>query len=159
RAVAAELPAERVVVDLEGVGRVLRPGPLVTGDAAGDALTRLVRRRRDEANRVTHAKARSVELDRAYPHIDQVARLADPGEPHDGGAGLAEEDLLERRPLRVVAALVEMEDDAPRRARLVVVVTDDERRGEPREVDLAEVPVVDAPREGAQADAVRRPAA
>ena len=44
-------------------------------------------------------RRRAVELDRADPDVDHVPRLADPRQPHDVAARLAEEDLLERRAL------------------------------------------------------------
>src|SRR5207249_5853144 len=82
RAVPAELPAERVVVDVEPVGRVLRARPVVAGDAAGNALGGLERCGRLDADRLADAETRAVELDRAYLDLDHVPRLADPRQPH-----------------------------------------------------------------------------
>src|SRR5213075_2736180 len=66
------------------------------------------------------------------------------------------EDALQRLALRLGAALVQEEDVRPRRALLVVAVAAGERDGESRDVDVADLPVLDDPGERAEADAVRR---
>src|SRR5438094_4676371 len=95
------------------------------------------------------------ELDRACTHTDQPPLLPDPGQLGDMRPGeLAEEHGGERSLLPVVAALVDVKPDRPRRPRFVVVVAHDERRGEAAQVDVPDAALVDLPREHAEADAV-----
>jgi len=71
-------------------------------------------------------------------------------------AELADQDARERLALPLVAAFVDVDREAPRRSRLVVVVADGERSIEAGEVDLARVAALDRPREDGEADAVGR---
>ena len=115
-----------------------------------------------EKNAVGHAEepplAHMIELDPARADAAQDARLAVPREPQDlGAAAPAEEDVGERG-LRIRGSgVVDVQRDRPRRARLVVVVTADERDGRARELDVAGSPVLDEPREHAHADAAWAP--
>ena len=141
--------------------RTARTRPLVAGDPAGDRLVGRHEPRCAHACRPSDAQraARAVrhELDRADADVDQVAFLPHPRQHGDVTAvHRAEEDVFERRALERVAALVDVQHDAPRRAGLVVVVADDERGREARDVDVVDAPVLDRPREDAEADAVRR---
>ena len=71
-------------------------------------------------------------------------------------AGAPEEDVGRASMLQRVGALVDVEHDLPRRARLyLVVVAQRQDDLEVGEVDGPGVPVVDVPGEGAVADAVR----
>src|SRR5207248_10508117 len=67
----------------------------------------------------------------------------------------AEEDRLERLPLLVRRALVEVEDERPRRTLLVVAVAQDEDDRQSGQVDAGGVTSFDLPGEGAEADPVR----
>ena len=67
--------------------------------------------------------------------------VRDPRQPqHRLAAELAGEDRGERRPLLGGAALVDVDDEAPRRAWLVVVVADHERSREAAQVDSPACP-------------------
>ena len=67
----------------------------------------------------------------------------------------AGEDRRQRLAPALVGALVEVEDEVPRRARLVVVVDEREHHGEAGEVHLPSAPALHRPRQGALAHAVR----
>src|SRR5205085_11935339 len=89
-----------------------------------------------------------------------MPRLADPGELHDvRAASLPEEDVGERVALLVRRSFVDVEDDRPRRAGLVGVVSARKRDAQAAEIDAVGVPGVDTPAEEPEADAVRRASA
>src|SRR5262249_11484815 len=128
RAVAAELPVERVVVHHELVCDELgAPDFLARADARDSAAGRAPPPRPAGHGRADRDAALA-DLDPARAHLEQVAGLPHPREPqHALAAGATEQDVGERRALPLVAALVDMEHEAPRRAGLVVVVLVDER--------------------------------
>src|SRR3990170_2592064 len=164
RAVSGELPGEGVIVHDELVRVQLSADPLVSGDHAGDGLLALDGPRRSKPDGVADAKPIAVslgcELDRTRAHVEQVPRLPDPRKDvHVRTARTTEEDVRERLLLLRAAPIVDVEDDAPRRAGLVVVVPDGQGDAQAGHVDLAYDSVLDPPRERAVADAVRRPAA
>ena len=136
---------------------------LVPRDDAGDGR-RIVDRAADaDAERVAHAEPlpprRVVDLDSRRPDGEDDALLPRPREVVDlRPSDLPEEDPLERGQLLAIASLVEVEDDAPGRAGLVVAVARGDRDVEPREVGPVEVAILDQPRQRAEAEAVRRPA-
>jgi hypothetical protein len=68
----------------------------------------------------------------------------------------AQEHIRQRLPLPVAAVGVDMQDDRPRRARLVVVVPDDQHGLQAADVDVVDVAVLDEPGKRAITDAVRR---
>ena len=97
------------------------------------------RRSRTAARRQPHGPAHPeqvtgdvvLDLDRARANVDQQARLGYPRQPQHGlAAELAGQDRGQRLPLLLAAALVHVDDEAPRRPRLVVVVANHERGGE-----------------------------
>ena len=144
---------------VELLGVELRADPLVAGDPARDGLVGLDRRRRAQldgfGDRQPVAVPVRLELDPARAHLDELALLPDPRQQaHMRPAEPAEEQILERLPLPLVAALVDVEEDRPRRARLVVVVRDHERDEQAVHVDLADPALLDPPAEDAVADAV-----
>src|SRR6266511_4577819 len=71
-------------------------------------------------------------------------------------AAVAEEDRCKGPVLRGRRPLVHVQNEPPRRARLVVVVAVDHRHGEPSELDVARVTCFHAPGQGSVANAVRR---
>jgi hypothetical protein len=73
-------------------------------------------------------------------------------------AEAAEEDVRQRLALPFGAVGIDVQDDRPRRAQLVVVVHDRQRHFEAGHVDVADLPVLDEPCERAVADAVGRAA-
>ena len=88
-------------------------------------------------------------------HAQQVAVLERPRELlQRRSPEAAEEDLGERLALALVAALVEVEVEAPGGARLVVVVAAGEDDVEPGQVQLPGAAPLDRPRQRAEADAV-----
>src|SRR5207248_2371180 len=100
------------------------------------------------------------DLDLDGPHGDAHRVLPRPREMRQRiAAEPAGVDRLQRFPLRVVRPLVEIDDEAPGRAGLVVVVARRQRDGEAVERDVVRVAALDHPREHAQALAVRRAAA
>jgi hypothetical protein len=89
-----------------------------------------------------------------------AALLPDPGKlGFRSAAEAAEEDPLERLALSIVGPLVEVEEEVPGRAGLVVVVAEGENHAKPGEVLLARGALVDLPGEGARADPLGRPPA
>src|SRR5207237_1427475 len=104
------------------------------------------------------------DLDARGPPPQRVARLPGPGEVAEHAAAEPPgEDVGERLPLPLVAPLVHVEEEAPRRAGLVVVIAGGHHRAEAGQVDVAGTPLDDRPGERRHADAVRgapaRPAA
>ena len=102
RAIAGELPLERLVGDGQAIGVVLGAGDVVAGDAAADPLVRLDRARGAQLDRAADPQLVAVradaEIDRGRPHVDQVARLAHPRQAQDVvAAAPAGEDLGQRR--------------------------------------------------------------
>src|SRR4051794_1654329 len=84
RAVAGQLPRERVVVDDELVGVQLVAGPVIAGYAAGDRQLGLDPAGGPYRDRGADSHLRAVDLDRARPDGEHVSLLADPrqlGEP------------------------------------------------------------------------------
>ena len=126
--------------DREPVGVVLGAGDVVAGDDAGDALLgrELPGRgqldcRADPQLIVLAARPAARSGSRAPPVL---ARLARPRQPqHVVAAEPPGQDRRERFPLLLAAALVDVHDEAPRRAGLVVVVPDHEGGCEPTEID------------------------
>src|SRR4051812_6057398 len=160
RAVAGELVVERVVVHRKHVRVQLAPGLLVARDAAAHVVLAFDAPSREDARPLADAKLLAVELDLRRPHVDDEARLAHPRQPQDPLASRAtEEDRLEGGALLRVAGLVDIEDERPRRARLVVVVAAGERHVQSAEVYPLEGAVGDAPAQEAEALAVGRAAA
>ncbi|TMK91146.1 MAG: hypothetical protein E6G42_08800 [Actinobacteria bacterium] len=95
-----------------------------------------------------------VDLDSVRPDGENDALLPRPREVVDlRPRDLPEEDPLERGQLLAIASLVEVEDDAPGRAGLVVAVARGDRDVEPREVGAVEVAILDQPRQRAEAEA------
>src|SRR5581483_16201 len=97
------------------------------------------------------------DLDRDVAHGEAGRLLPRPREVLERvAAEPARVDRLERGALLAVRALVEVEDEAPRRARLVVVVARRQRHRKAVERDAADRAVGDHPREHPEALAVRR---
>src|SRR5262249_33625689 len=106
------------------------------------------------------APRRMVDLDHRRCDADDVPFLPDPGcMLVDVAAPRAEEDPLERGVLPVVRAVVDVEEHAPGRARLVVRVAEREHHAESVEPDAVRLAVLDQPGEDAETDSVRRTAA
>src|SRR6266508_2761669 len=163
-AVAAELEAQGAVVHHQLLGDDLLAGLVVARDHARHRGDVGHRARDPDADLTSHAEplapGRVVDLDLRGAHGDEVARLPGPREVlHLPALGSAGPDLLERPPLLVVAAFVDVEQERPGRALLVVAVARRERDAEPGQVRVAYAPVDDLPREGALADSVGRAAA
>src|SRR6266540_5334665 len=163
-AVAAELEAQGAVVHHQLLGDDLLAGLVVARDHARHRGVVGHRARDPDADLTSHAEplapGRVVDLDLRGAHGDEVARLPGPREVlHLPALGSAGPDLLERPPLLVVAAFVDVEQERPGRALLVVAVARRERDAEPGQVRVAYAPVDDLPREGALADSVGRAAA
>ena len=128
----------------------LSAGLMVAGDHAGHRL--LVGHRLPDSDRDLAAGAepaapgRVVDLDRHRAHAQQVALLPRPRELLQGRSPEASgEDLLEGIALALVGALVEVEVEVPRRARLVVVVAAREDDVQPGEVELPGPAALDLP--------------
>src|SRR6185437_6440580 len=124
-AAAGELEREVLVVGDEPLGDHLAAGPAVAGNEARHRARGLVRRRHRErhgaARTEAAAAARVVEVDVARVHRQHLARLEHPGELlRRRSAEPAQEHVLERLSLGVVAAPVDVQHEPPRRARLVV---------------------------------------
>src|SRR5439155_17649838 len=99
-----------------------------------------------------------LELDR--PHRDLLARLPRPREMLQRvAAERARVDALERGALRLVAARVHVQHEAPRGAGLVVVVARRHRDRQAVERDAVRAALLDHPREDPEALAVGRAAA
>ena len=144
--------------------RSTRAGDVVAGDDAADALVRSRRRATPRARSPCRRGARSRRRRGAgrsrRPDGQLVARLAEPGQPHHV--------LPPSRPVRIAASASRCSSlprsstwttKLPRRPRLVVVVPDRERDGQPAEVDPVGLALPDEPGEDAEADPVRRAAA
>src|SRR3954452_1821855 len=168
RRLVAAAPAEGVL----DLGRVraqliddhLGAAAMVPGDDAGDRL--LVDHGLGHPHRHLLADAepaaprRVIDLDRGGPHLHEVARLEGPRELLQcGAAGFAGVDGLERRALRLVRGIFEVQHEVPRRAGLIVVVARDDDDPPAAEVGLAGAAVDDLPRQGTEADPVGRPPA
>ena len=128
------------------------------------ALVGLERPRRGQLDRRADAQLVAVrpaaKLDRTRANGELLARLAHPGQPqHVVAAELPGEDRRERLALLLATALVDVDDEAPRRAGLVVVVPDREGGCEPAEIDPVRMALADEPGEDAHADPVGRAAA
>jgi hypothetical protein len=101
-----------------------------------------------------------VELDQSGTDTELAALLPRPREVLERVAAEATgEDRLERPPLAIVSALVDVEPEVPGRPRLVVVVAAGERDVEPRQLNVSCPARFDVPGERAEADPVRRAAA
>src|SRR5262249_23443839 len=155
-AVPAQFPRERVVADDELVRDQLCPRLVVPRDPARDRLIALERPRRtqsdDVADRQRVAVGAGLDLDPARPDVAPVAGLPPPGEAQPRlAAELPGQDRRERPPLLLVSPLVDVDDEAPRRAGLVVVVANRERRCQAAQIDVARVAVLDEPGEDAEA--------
>jgi hypothetical protein len=99
-----------------------------------------------------------LDLDRAGPDLEQMAQLAHQRQCEDEiAAEPAEEDVCQRRPLALVASGIDVQEELPRRAGLVLAVLD--HRAEPAECDVPGMTLGDEPGEDAQADPVGRAAA
>src|SRR5439155_19201878 len=123
-ATVAELPFERRFVSLDEFGVELAAGTVVARDDARHRFLRLHRSRDAHDGLVARAEppasGRVVDLDPARADCLGRRRLAHPRLAQEVAAKPPEEDLLERRPLPVVAALVDVENERPRRPLLVV---------------------------------------
>ena len=87
-----------------------------------------------------------VDLDRRRGDAEDAPLLPDPGRvPLDVAAEPPEEDAFERGPLVVVSSLVDVEEHAPRRPGLVVVVANGEHDAETVEAVRAGPAVLDQP--------------
>src|SRR4051812_46947522 len=161
RAAPAQLVGQRLVGHVQQVGVVLPPRPVVPRDHARDGLgvgDRLAHADGDVLAGAEPPATRLVlDLDRDRTDAERPARLPRPWEVHERGTvPRAGEDGLERWALALVRTLVEVEEEVPRRARLVVVVAARQHGREPGEVDVARVAALDRPRQRALADAVGR---
>src|SRR5215211_702047 len=163
-AASAELERERPLVHPQQLREQLEALAVVSGDHAGDGL--LVRHGFPHAHGhlVPGPKppaARAVlDLDRHRPPAEQVALLPYPWELALGRpTELPRQDAGERLALPVVAALVDEEEVGPGRSGLVVRVAQGQDRPHAGQVDVARPPLLDGPREGAQALAEGRAAA
>src|SRR3954452_11445925 len=164
RAAAAELVGQRRVVHAQELGVVLPARAIVARDHTRDGRRVLHRVGHPHGDVVAGAEPPLLrvvlDLDGDGAHAERPARLPRPGEVNERlAAPRAGEDRLQRRPLALVRALVEVEEEVPGRAGLVVVVMAREHGREAGEVDLAAVPALDRPRQRALADAVGRPPA
>src|SRR6266540_5807850 len=163
-ATTEQLPLERRFVYCELVCVELSSRPVMARDDAAHGLLGRHGSRRADLDGVSDSKLIPVadrgEVDRARLHLEQLAGLSNPGKTeHVRAAEATEQDRGERLPLQLISPLVDVEDQAPRRACFVVVVGVDERGLEPVEPDVAGPALVDEPRQRAEADAVRRPTA
>src|SRR5207249_3809135 len=136
--------------DPELLGVELDPVPVVARDHAGDRI--LLRDGLADPHRHLSARAepgtlrRVVDLDPHRADAERVAGLPGPWELLERGAAEpAGEDLGEGIALPLVAALVEVEEEAPGGPLLVVVVAAGQHHPEPRQVDLARVTLLDRP--------------
>src|SRR6266540_6156340 len=101
------------------------------------------------------APRRVVDGDRHHPHVEQLARLPNPWKLFlRRPAEASEEDLRERGALELVAAIVDVEHEPPRRGLLVVVVHAGEHRTKPGEIGGTGTSALDLPRQRTHTDPV-----
>src|SRR3954451_24186453 len=162
RAVAADAAVrelERPVLDDQLVGHELLAVALVAGDDARDRALLVEAIADPDADPVADAQPlpppRVLDLELDRPDAHEVARLPGPREVLQRvPAAPPRPDLLEREPLLVGGAAVEVQDPRPRRALLVVAVARRHRARQAGEVDPVRFSLLDDPREHAEAEAV-----
>ena len=151
RAGPVQLESEGRIVDEHGLVDELRPGPIVAGNDARDARRRLERRPCTQNDRLSEPHLAVAELEPCATHVDRRRSLPDPRKcPDVITAVTAEKDLAQhRRP-------VDVQDERPRRLRLVVVVRVGHQCTRSGELEAVRLAPLDLPAEDSEADAVRR---